>query len=262
MTITVKVLAHSRHPACPDLYTIEARYPRFIHAEVMTHRMFCRNASSSRAIPVERMIQDVLDDTALPVAWGKNQRGMQADEELNADTRAQAENVWLEARDAVVGAARRFGAIGLHKQVANRILETFGHISVIITATEWQNFFELRCHPAADPTMRALAETIRDRMSESVPRELVSDEWHLPYAAEYAGKVEAPLISAARAARVSYLNHDGSKPDVSKDLSLADMLERERHLSPFEHPATPAPGERHGPLTGWKNLRAFLEEAA
>lgn len=275
MTITVKMLAHSSHPNCPDLYTLEARYPRFIHAEVMTHRMFCRNASSSRAIPVKRLIEDVMNDPAMPVAWGMNQPGMQAGEDhdeypVNWDRHTDLEpshisheDCWLLARDKAVLAAQAFADAGYHKQVVNRLLEPFAHISVIITATEWTNFFDLRCHPAADPTMRALAEAIRDAMKASVPTPVRAGCWHLPYATEQAnGDVLHPMISAARAARVSYLNHDGTKPDLDKDIALATMLKRERHLSPFEHPATPAPGERHGPLVGWKNLRAFLEEEA
>ena len=260
MTITAKVIAHSRAPGCPDLFTVQARYPRFIHAEVMTHRVFCRNASSSRAIPVERMIQDALDDPALPVSWGKNQKGMQAGEDLSPDQIVLARNAWLCARDSAVQSARYFARLGLHKQVANRILEPFGHISVVITATEWQNFFDLRCHQAADPTMRALAEALRDAMAESEPTTLYATDWHLPYAsAAEIGTIEAPMLSAARCARVSYLNHDGSNPDPTRDLKLAETLEKERHLSPFEHPATPAPGERHGPLVGWKHLRSFIE---
>lgn len=260
MTIDVKVLAHSRHPGCPDLFSVQARYPRFVHAEVMTHRVFCRNASSSRAIPVERMIQDVLDDPTMPVSWGKNQKGMQAGEELTGRDLAIVQREWLTARDAAVQHAREMARIGAHKQIANRILEPFGHISVIITATEWQNFFDLRCHPAADPTMRALAEAIRDAMAQSTPARLGPTDWHLPYVSgQDALTLEAPMLSAARCARVSYLNHDGSNPDQTRDLALAEMLERERHLSPFEHPATPVPGERHGPLVGWKHLRTFIE---
>lgn len=281
MTITAKVIAHSRHPGCPDLYTVQARYPRFVHAEAKTHRLLriddaeyealheislmddpnlCRNASSSRAIPVERMIQDVLDDPALPVSWGKNQKGMQAGEDLTEAEREQAIARWLEARDDAVRHARAMVGLGLHKQVANRILEPFGHISVVITATEWDNFFALRRHPAADPTMRALADAIHAAMQASVPALLNEGDWHLPYVRIVESPlVEAPMLSAARSARVSYLNHDGTNPDPRRDLQLAEVLEREVHLSPFEHPATPAPGEQHGPLKGWKHLRSILE---
>lgn len=281
MTIDAKIIAHSSHPGCPDLYTVQARYPRFIHAESKTHRLLniddatyeivqdislmedrnlCRNASSSRAIPVERMICEVLDDPAMPVSWGRNQRGMQADVDLRPGQQALARTTWLEARDAAVKAARDFIDLGLHKQAANRVLEPFAHITVIITATEWDNFFDLRCHPAADPTMRALAEKIHEVMRTSTPTPV---EWwgHLPYVtADDPESLPLARISAARCARVSYLNHDGSAPDPQKDMALAQRLLDERHMSPFEHQARPAPGERHGPLVGWKHQRAVLEE--
>lgn len=267
MTITVKVLARSRHPGCPDLITVQARYPRFIHAEVLTHRAFCRNASSSRAIPVSRMIRDVIEDPAMPAEWGANRPGMQAGEDpgtpvpnwdLCSDLAPKAlprEVAWLKARDAAVAAARAFADAGYHKQVVNRLLEPFAHISVIITATDWANFFELRDSPAADPTMRALAKAIRQAIEESRPVEMTADDWHLPYAAH-----GAPLhVSVARCARVSYNNHDGTPSDPEADRALAQRLLAERHMSPFEHQARPAPGERHGPLTGWINLRTMIE---
>ena len=241
MTIEAKVIAHSRSPGSPDLITIQARYPRFIHAEVMTHRVFSRNASSSRAIPIQRMIQDVIDDPAMPVAWGSNKPGMQAGEELDYFAKQACVAQWLAARDFAVERARVIAAEGAHKQIANRLLEPFGHISVVITATEWENFFDLRCHPDADPTMRALAEAMRDAIAAS---EAVEREWHLPYLRgdeillqrEY-GMERLALISAARCARVSYLNHDGSSPDIAKDLALAQRLLESKHMSPFEHQA-------------------------
>jgi hypothetical protein len=70
VSITAKVIADSIADGCPRLITLQLRYPRFIHSEFMTHRAFSRNASSSRAIPVERLIQDVIDDPAMPVYWG------------------------------------------------------------------------------------------------------------------------------------------------------------------------------------------------
>ena len=249
MTITAKVIAHSSHPGCPDLITVQARYPRFIHAELMTHRVFSRNASSSRAVPIDRMIQDVLDDPAMPVEWGRNQPGMQAGAQVK-DTVA-ARSIWLAAHRDAVRYAMRMRDAGLHKQIVNRILEPFGHISVVITATEWDNFFDLRCHPAADPTMRALAEAIKEAISFSTSWELASTEWHKPYGGML-------LHSAARCARVSYLNHDGTIPDTDKDDKLAATLMDMKHWSPFEHQATPTPGQRHANLNGWMSQRTAL----
>lgn len=285
MTITAKIIAHSRADNAPDLITLECRYPRFIHAEFMTHRVFSRNASSSRAIPIERMIQDVIDDPAMPVAWGSNKPGMQAGEEctnpvkfwewgyeLISPTKVPAEDAWLAACDYAVHMASAFAQAGYHKQIANRLLEPFSHISVVVTATEWQNFFDLRCHPDADPTMRALAEAMRDAIAASTPDD--DDEWHLPYVKDaetiyewfdanrdspYSFTEVLAMISAARCARVSYLNHDGSNPDIEKDLALAKKLLESKHMSPSEHQAKASPGQKSRNFNGWKQFREMIE---
>lgn len=262
MTITAKVIAHSRHVGSPDLITLECRYPRFIHAEFMTHRVFSRNASSSRAVPVSRMIQDVLDDPAMPVAWGSNKPGMQAGDELGNLSRFACQEYWLKARNNAVDMARGMAAHGAHKQIVNRVLEPFAHISVVVTATEWDNFFALRCHPDADPTMRALADAMRDAIAGSDAR---FAEWHLPYVSHAESDDldvsinTLALLSAARCARVSYLNHDGSTPDIDKDLALAKRLMDSRHMSPFEHQAHARPDKDSNNFRGWVQHRAMVE---
>lgn len=288
MTISAKVIAHSRvDVGTPDLITLQLRYPRFIHAEFMTHRVFSRNASSSRAVPVERMIQDVIDDPAMPVRWGANQPGMQDAGDHDApvyagfptlDGRYEWQNMsprdaWLMARDRAFEAAHNFAKAGYHKQVVNRLLEPFGHISVVCTATEWDNFFALRCHPDADPTMRALAEAMRDAIQASEPEVTA---YHLPYVnndewEQFPEVMSADecwdilsLVSAARCARVSYLNHDGSNPDIDKDLALAKRLLESKHMSPFEHQAQGwANGVQkthlNGNLRGWHQFRKMIE---
>lgn len=278
MTITAKVIAATKFEKIKPIYTVQARYPRFIHSEVMTHRVFGRNASSSRAVPIAKMIQDVLDDPAMPVSWGSNKPGMQAGEELDHFGKEACIAQWLAARDFAVERARVIAAEGAHKQIVNRLLEPFAHITVIITATEWQNFFDLRCHPAADPTMRVLAETIRDAIQAATPEFGLRGAWHLPYvgnadlvAVQERGlddtadikKRTLRLISAARCARVSYLNHDGSNPDFDKDLELANRLLADKHMSPFEHQATPDPNaalpDMWGNLQGWVQSRKLFE---
>ena len=289
MSITAKVIAHGRASGAPDLFTLEARYPRLIHAEFMTHRLFSRNASSSRAIPIEKMIQSVIDDPAMPVAWGSNKPGMQAGDDpeslvlcgasLNTTDRygpyVSPEQAWCYARDRAVEMARNFSEAGYHKQIANRLLEPFGHITVVVTATEWSNFFDLRCHPDADPTMRALAEAMRDAIEMSEPNDW--DEYHLPYVVQSdwdwaydenrvnGSGLFAPLamISAARCARVSYLTHAGEKPALDKDITLAKRLLESRHLSPFEHQAQADPEDLrrcdHGNFTGWIQHRQVVQ---
>jgi hypothetical protein len=211
--------------------------------------MFSRNASSSRAIPISKMIEQVEDDPAMPIHWGLNKPGMQAGEET-ADLDAAKES-WLHARIMAVEVAAELADNNIHKQVSNRLLEPFQFISVVVTATEWENFFKLRLHPDAQPEIQELARVMKESMSLVEP-EVLDSGWHLPYVdvrdfvKEHSGGntidyESAKLCSVARCARVSYLNHDQSDPSIEKDISLAKMLLKSGHMSPFEHQATPFP---------------------
>lgn len=271
MTIEAKIVAHSRHPMfnnrdvgpVPDLITYLVRYPRFIHAEFMTHRLFARNASSSRAIPVKRMIEDVMRDPAMPIHWGMNQRGMQADVEndspvfINTFYEDQgridrhtmeytAKSAWLEGRDRAVEVALAFDAAGYHKQVVNRIIEPYAHINVVVTASNFDNFFWLRRHKDAQPEIRELADRMWEAKQASTPTLLLGGQWHLPFVTEddraRPGVTESDLIklSVARCARTSYLTHDGRTPDFDEDTELYERLvgSAPLHASPAEHQAT------------------------
>lgn len=267
MTITAKVILASEREDGKRIYTLQLRYPRFFHAEFMTHRMFSRNASSSRAIPVEKVIADVMNDPAMPLHWGKNQAGMQAREEHSelvwsdhVSGRVDPKTAWLNARDWAVRAAQGFSQAGYHKQFVNRLLEPFAHIEVIVTATEWDNFFALRLHPDAQPEIQVLARAMRDAMENCSIQRLGAGEWHLPYASHE----EGPRVSAARCARVSYLNHDGTKPDAPKDIVLANRLFESGHMSPFEHQAQVAgdPDTSFFNLRGFRSFRMDIEHAS
>jgi hypothetical protein len=266
MSWLAKVVEHSvsaEHGE--ELITFQLRYPRFVHAEFMTHRVFSRNASSSRAIPVAKMIEQVRNEPAMPVHWGKNQPGMQARAEVEDIERAKA--LWLQAARDAADTAQRMMDMGLHKQVANRILEPFQWINVIVTATEWANFFALRDHEDADPNMKKLAGLMSDaRAASTNPQILLSRNavnasgWHLPWItqAERWEHFDDPRflakLSTARNARVSYLNHDGTTSDPQKDLGLFDKLvgSAPLHASPTEHPAYALPE-----ATWCKNFRGF-----
>jgi hypothetical protein len=275
MTIEAKIICDSIATNSPRLTTMQLRYPRFIHAEFMTHRVFSRNASSSRAIPVERMISDIIADTAMPLHWGANQAGMQADAECDTFVKFRNDQVprdvaWCRARDTAVRAAMQFSEAGYHKQIVNRLLEPFAHISVVVTATEWDNFFALRCHPDAQPEIQALANAMREAMDASTPRHLNNWEWHLPYVLP-SEEDEFPIrpidllkISAARCARVSYLTHDGKTPSVEADLKLYERLASSvpMHASPLEHQAIPTGDdgiEYWGNFVGWDQFRKMVE---
>lgn len=225
------------------LTTIQLRYPRLVHSELMTHRVFSRNASSSRAIPVAKMIEQVRTDPAAPYVWTTNKPGMQGDVVTDPELIAKYDQMWIEAANQAADNAEVLMGEGLHKQVVNRILEPFQWISVIVTATEWANWFELRNHKDADPTIKRLAEVMLAAMEESEPKHLIAGEWHLPYVSKEE-KSALPIatlvkISAARCARVSYLTHDGAFPDVDKDIALYERLvgSRPLHASPIEHQA-------------------------
>lgn len=290
--IEVKVISDSIGISCTDggepngsrITTLQLKYPRFIHSEFMTHRMFSRNASSSRAIPVSKMIDQVLTDPAMPVHWGKNQAGMQAYEELDEYHKSIAKDLWLESAKSAAVFAQHLLETGAHKQVVNRILEPFQWIHVVVTATEWDNFFMLRLHKGAQPEIQELARQMGEAMQNSVPKKLDIGEWHLPYVTEeevndfiYTNSFNNAIkCSAARCARVSYMKHDGAKPSVEDDLELFNQLVTRPytdkrgnvlnewdpvHMSPVEHQATPLlDGEWwSGNFRGWHQFRKILE---
>ena len=226
------------------LTTMVITCPRFVLAELNTHRMFSRNSASSRAIPTATQLAMAEDNPFIPFYWGKNQRGMQARTEISDLDQREAVTAWLHAKDAAVREARRLLDIGVHKQIANRLLEPFMWHTVVVTATEWSNFFALRISPDAQPEIRRAAELMLKAYQNSMPMQLEEGEWHLPFIQgdERDGRFEseetACKISAARCARVSYLTHEGVR-DHDADLQLYDRLISGGHMSPLEHVATP-----------------------
>jgi thymidylate synthase ThyX len=269
--ISAKVLADSINQAGNRVTTMEIVMHRFVLAEFNTHRMFSRNSASSRAIPIEKRIKAVQDDPAIPIHWGKNQKGMQAEVELDESQQAQAEDAWRMAANEAIGWAQRMADIGIHKQIANRLLEPFLWHTAVVTATEWDNFFAQRCSPLAQPEIRVLAEAMVEALNASEP-ELIehwrTDCYHLPYISEEEKTIHSveilQQISVARCARVSYLTQDGNR-DIEADLALYNRLSTARppHASPFEHVCRPlkAGDEQRGNLIGWVQLRHEVFDA-
>jgi hypothetical protein len=265
MGYEAKVLADSVSPAGVRLTTLEVTFPRFILAEVNTHRMLSRSSASSRAIPVEKRIKAVEEDPFVPEAFGRNRKGMQATEVLEGVEADAARAAWLHAAQMAVGGARDLARIGVHKQYANRLLEPFLWHTAIISATEWENFFALRCHPDAQPEFRRTAEAMRDARDASRP--WMIHNWHLPYvdaeevlALKVAGMSlpDVALVSSMRCARVSYLTHDG-KRDPEADRARALELIAAGHMSPFEHAAHAlAEPTFVGNFRGWAQRRKFI----
>lgn len=296
-TITATVIADSISENGKRLTTLHLRYPRFVHAEFLTHRVFSRNARSSRAVPIAKMIEEIKTDPVVPLHWGAAQKGMQADQECEMMVGLHSpefgltedydrETAWLAARDMAVMVAEGFAEAGYHKQVANRLLEPFMHIDTLVSASEWDNFFALRIHRDAEPHIRMLAEEIRRAMADSTVRVLKPGEWHLPYIDhvdwsigwsrhgmnERAALEELAKLSVARCARISYVPFDGNS-DIDSELRRYEILRMSGHWSPFEHQATPdetfairSVGSHqyvnprdHGNFVGWRQHRRIVE---
>lgn len=242
------------------LTTLELEYPRYIHSELMTHRVFSRNASSTRAIPVDKYINNLSTNPVYPIFMA-NQPGMQADIELKHEVLDEAYWIWSEARESAIRHARGLLRLGVHKQIANRILEPFSTIKVIVSATEWDNFFRLRISPDAQQEIQLLAISIKKAMDDSTPIKLDIGHWHLPYIRSWEEGMELSKlkkISAARCARVSYLNQD-KLVEYDKDEELHDRLIESRHASPFEHQATPNPDDNiTGNFVHWNQYRYYI----
>lgn len=270
--IFAKIILDSTSPEGKRLTTIHLRYPRFIHAEMMTHRVFSRNARSSRAVPVKTMLAELTTSTVVPLHWGKNQKGMQADLEsdeliltshIPIEMKAEAitrEQAWASGASVAIGLAKAFDEAGYHKQLINRILEPYSHIDVLVSATEWANFHWLRDHKDAEPHIQVLAQEVRKAMDASTPQVLQHGSWHLPYITEQdwrhvtlmldpAGHhstgdhdVVSVLkkISAARCARISYRPFNGEASIEAEIKRYDDLITSvPMHASPVEHQATP-----------------------
>jgi len=281
MAYAGKILKDSISPAQCRITTFEITYPRFVHSELMTHRVFSRNSASSRAIPFAKMVEQVQTDPVMPVWWGKNQSGMQSKEELVEPELSFAKIAWLNARDSAVSNAMSAAESGMHKQLVNRLLEPWMWITVLVTATEFENFFGLRCHPDAQPEIRYIAEMMKDSYYASTPAKKLAGEWHIPMIGDGTCGTEVEedvwrhssstvlAVATGRLARVSYLTHDG-KRDLQADVDLHDRLAKAGHMSPFEHCAMAQSGteknrrsqqespHQSGNFFGWTQYRKMI----
>jgi len=245
--IVARVVASSYAPASDSqIITWELEYPRIIHSELMTHRVFSRNGASSRAIPIQKVITQVWHNPAMPVHWGKNQPGMQASKQLAGFKRWVTIGTWKVAAKVAASLAYVMDKCGAHKQIANRILEPFQFMKVVLTATEVNNYFWLRLHEDADPTIEALARCMYWSADDVESQHLGAGDWHTPYFdngfwssfTHKESKEEALAISASCCAQVSFRALDPSLEKAEKIYQR--LVESEPvHASPFEHQATP-----------------------
>jgi hypothetical protein len=292
--ITAIIIADSISPEGIRMTTMEIEYPRFILAELNTHRMLSKNSASSRAIPVKAMHDHIRANTAQPVAWGINRPGMQAKEYLDVEDTMEAMMLWEQARDNALEVSAAMADMNLHKQIVNRITEPWMMMKTVISGTEWKNFFWLRAHADAQPEIQVLAQKMRDAVIQSTPTKLGPGEWHLPYIhtkrnsagrlvyLDHSGEpmtlVDARVVSASCCAQVSYRKNDDS---LEKATKIFDQLIKSvpAHASPIEHQATPMQpglgfgelGTTHqtrnteywsGNLCGWIQFRKLVPQEA
>ena len=261
----VKVILDSISPVGRRITTLEVRYWRMIHSELMTHCSFARNAASSRAIPVTKTFEMIENDPFIPEFIGCEKKGMQSGEQLCDGDLAYARGLILDMRNYCLDHCKQLAEIGVHKSIINRYLEPWSYITVLITATNWRNFFALRVHEAAEKHFNKVAIMMQDAMIDSKP---VCRVYHMPYVVdgcsdndEYDAQT-GMKVSTGRCARLSYLTHDG-KRDWKKDVELYDklMLNDPKHASPASHPATALadPNQRCAQYLGWQPYRMTIK---
>lgn len=264
---TAEVIEDSISREGVRITTLRLRYPRIIHSELMTHRMFSRNAQSSRATPVRTLIESVRRDPYFPTQWNRAQKGMVPGDKLTGMDRLRCEKLWREALESALDTAEQLADIGAAKEQVNRLLEPFSYINVLVTATDWQNFFDLRLSSDAQLEIQHLARAMKLAMKNSLP---VCRQWHLPFVPEsyrptsgegILTQSDAFSISAARCARVSYLRFDGKEPSIEDDVKLTQRLYASGHMTPFEHAAIAVDGSSiyNANFRGWFSMRYAIE---
>lgn len=286
------VVADSIYPGGKRLTSVQGTTERWILAEVNTHRALVKSSASSRAIPFEKQLKAIWDQPAMPHEYPREQSGMQGGEPLSESDRIDAETLWREVRRntwTTLGAYLKRHpdkATRLHKQYLNRLIEPWLHHTMLLTGAAWENFFDQRCSPMAQPEIRDFAWEIRRAIDASEPQVLKPGQWHMPYITEEM-RQEVPdedslaRVSVGMSARTSYDNALAEKT-VEEQLALFDGLVSKMHWTPLEHVATPWPeniqwadeirygslGEnvvslehlaRIGPLPGWRTMRTTVE---
>jgi len=251
--ITAKVVADSKFNDV-RLTTVESVLPRWLLPELNTHRLLgpwnngaqSGNSASSRAIPTERNIEAVETDPYVPATFNKRVKGMGVGEEFDQERADMARRWWKMGAEYSTLIAKRLNEVGLDKSRVNRTMEPYLWHKVILSATEWENFFHLRRPPSgqvdltfgAQLEMQMLAIEIYNAISTSMALELEPGEWHLPYITDDEKMIlsdeDACFVSGRRVAAVSF-DRDVTDEAYSVSIAKAHGLVSSEHWSPFEH---------------------------
>jgi hypothetical protein len=247
------------------IITVKLTYWRAIHAEMMTYRMWSRNCSSSRAIPVSKTLEKIQEQDILPIHFGKAQKGMSASREVEPGIKKKAIEIIHDLKFKTAQAAEELLNLGLHKQVVNRYLEPFSTITMLVSSTDWTNFFQQRISDQAQPEIRSLAEEMLDKFSSHEPKRLSPGEYHLPFVkpeldGNY-GLKDKIIDSVARCARVSYLNFDGTNSFAENKRLFQKLYDANpKHFTPFEHVCVAkGDGIAYANFTGFMSYRYAIE---
>ncbi len=280
--ISAKIIADSIDKNNVRITTMAFVLPRMILAELNTHRALSKNSASSRAIPTHVMLEAVEKNAFIPLKFQKNHKGMQGTHYFEEPKDIEYLTLeWLSARNSAVKHAKKLNEYKLTKQMANRILEPFMYHTVLLTATDWENFFALRAEEAADIHIQDLAYKALTVYNESEPKSLNKGDWHIPFGdlindkelySLYVGpdsvleqqnwlNLYKLKIATARCAQTSYtiINEEGKALDYEKLIGLHDRLAKMGHWSPFEHCAECTEDENYyGNFKSWRQYRKFF----
>lgn len=243
--------------------TFILRMPRIILPEITRHRMFSFSVASSRAIPTKRMLSDLKEGKGFtPSTWRRNGKGMSPSEYLDSGTARKATLAWEYAKEVMIGIVEEMEKFEVSKEQVNRLIEPFLYIDMVLSGTDFNNYFELRCERSAQEEIRELAVEMERLYKITEPTLLKKGEFHIPMLLEDEDNLSLEqkiFSSTARCARASYSNFYGKK-NFEDDKRLYTQLVSSKHFSPLEHIAISSDkNEKSGNLNGWKQWRHIYE---
>jgi len=257
----VKIIADSVNIATGDrITTYLIKVWKVLQAELRTHRSTGQSHYSSRAIPTEKLIKQVMDNPFIPL-WREYQKGMAGSDTLSEGTKKEAGVIWRSAIRSAIWHVNQLKDLGIAKEQRNRLLEPFMSGDCVITASDyaWEHFFKLRCADGVQPEFKELAEEMLAQYRKSTPNNLIPGEWHIAFSNEDLSFNDRITASVASCARTSYLNHEKTV-DIEKDILLYNRLIADRHLTPFEHQLQAQnSSEMFAQYRGFRSLRRFVE---
>lgn len=259
-----ELLAYSSSWVGTNVATFLLTIPRVMLPELTRHRNFSFSVESSRAKSIEKVIEDIVKNKYYP-DWTINKKGMSGDKlsDINQRKRANEKVDFLANTIINVVELSLKDELGIHKQNANRYLEPFQYIDVIVTGslTDWLAFLELR-HPQGDlinkcedsephginysfpaqSEIQNIAIKVWNILKDAEPNYLEPGEYHLPYRLENDERVytieEQLSYASSKCATISFGNHsedNKTKANLDNTNRLYKRLINHKHWSPLEH---------------------------